>query len=268
MFELYTIIEMLLLGLFVGFISGLFGIGGGGVIVPILTTIFLSQGFEQSHVVHMALGTSMAIMAITSISSVIAQNKKGAVVWSVFKMILPGVILGSFLATFIANYLSSFYLAIFFSIFMLLSSIHMFFGKPPKSVSTVFSFKTQVLSGSVIGSISALVSIAGGILSVPYLALQGIDMKKAIATSSAIGLPLAFAGAIGYMINGWSGEIETKGLMIGHVSLSALLVVAVASYLAAPLGVRFSHSLPMGILKKLFSLLPLILSIKMMLSVT
>ncbi len=266
MLDMQTIIYFLLLGSFVGVISGLFGIGGGGIIVPILTVIFLSHDtIDENNVVHLALGTSMAIIIITSISSIKAQQKKKAIVWEVVKMMVPGIIIGTFLATFIASKLDSFYLSIIFACFMLYSSIVMFIGKKPKPESKIFSTKTHIFSGGIIGALSSLVSIGGGIMSVPYLLVQNIDIKKAIATSSAIGFPIAISGTLGYIINGWSHtSIDTYTL--GFVSLPALLCVAFASYLTAPIGVMLVHKINVDLMKKLFSLIPLVLSIKMLFS--
>ncbi|XPV69543.1 MAG: sulfite exporter TauE/SafE family protein [Halarcobacter sp.] len=265
MLDMQTIIYFLLLGSFVGVVSGLFGIGGGGIIVPILTTIFLSHGIDERNVVHMALGTSMAIIIITSISSIRAQQKKKAIVWNIVKMMVPGILIGTFLATFIASKLDSFYLSIIFSIFMFFTSINMFIGKKPKAESKVFSNKTHFFSGGLIGGLSSLVSIGGGILSVPYLLVQNVDIKKAIATSSAIGFPIALSGTLGYIVNGWSNtSIDT--LTIGYVNLAAFACVAVASFTTAPIGVMLVHKINVNIMKKLFSVLPFILSIKMIYS--
>ena len=265
MLDLQTIIYFILLGSFVGVISGLFGIGGGGIIVPILTTIFLSHGLDEKSVVHMALGTSMAIIIITSISSIRAQEKKKAIVWDIVKMMAPGILIGTFLVTFIASKLDSFYLSIIFAIFMFYSSIQMFVGKKPKPESKVFSKKTHFLSGGLIGGLSSLVSIGGGILSVPYLLIQNIDIKKAIATSSAIGLPIALSGTVGYIINGWHNtSMET--LTLGYVNIVAFVCVAIASFLTAPIGVMLVHKINVDIMKKLFSVLPFVLSIRMIYS--
>ncbi|PLY05223.1 MAG: hypothetical protein C0625_14435 [Arcobacter sp.] len=265
MLDLEIIVYFLLLGSFVGVIAGLFGIGGGGVIVPILTTIFLSQGLDERSVVHMALGTSMAIIIVTSISSIRAQQKKKAIIWDIVKMMAPGILIGTFLVTFIASKLDSFYLSIIFSIFMLYSSIQMFIGKKPKPESKVFSKKTHFLSGGLIGGLSSLVSIGGGILSVPYLLMQNVDIKKAIATSSAIGLPIAISGTIGYMVNGW-GNTSMDTLTLGYVNLVAFVCVAVASFTTAPIGVMLVHKINVDVMKKLFSVLPFVLSIKMIYS--
>jgi len=263
MFDITIVSQFILLGIFVGFISGLFGIGGGGIIVPILTVILLSLDFNEEIVVHTALGTSMAIMAITSFSSLIAQHKKQAVLWNMFKMILPSVIIGTFLSSFLATYLSSFTLAIIFSFFMFVSSIHMFFGKQPESKDRIFPFKIQFLAGSFIGAISALISVAGGMFIVPFLVAQGVNIKKAIGTSSAIGSPLALSGAIGYMINGWSfGDYESS-YTLGYLYLPAILLVSIGSVFAAPFGVKVSHKLSITLLKRMFSLIPFFLSIKL-----
>lgn len=266
MLSMETIIIFLLLGTAIGIISGLFGIGGGGIIVPILTGIFLSNGVSETSVVHIALGTSMGIMAITSFSTSLSQHKRGAIVWSIFKAMVPGIMIGTFLATFIATHLSSFLLALFFSIFMFASSLHMFFGKVPSSKKPFFSNKVQFFSGGGIGIISALVSIAGGIITVPYLVMQNIDIKKAIGTSSAIGFVLALSGTLGYFVNGLHLGFDETSMTLGYISIPALFIVAITSFLFAPLGVKLSHKIKVGTLKKLFSALPFILSIKMMLS--
>lgn len=265
MLDIQTIIYFLALGSFVGVVSGLFGIGGGGIIVPVLTTIFLSHGINEQNVVHMALGTSMAIIIITSISSIKAQQKKKAIVWDVVKMMSPGIIIGTFLATFLASKLDSFYLSIIFAVFMFYSAIQMFIGKKPKPDTKVFSNKTHFFSGGIIGALSSLVSIGGGILSVPYLLVQNIDIKKAIATSSAIGLPIALSGTLGYIVNGWANT-SMDTLTLGFVNLTAFACVAIASFLTAPIGVALVHKIDVNLMKKLFSLIPLILSIKMIYS--
>ena len=265
MLDIQTIIYFLALGSFVGIISGLFGIGGGGVIVPVLTAIFLANGIPETNVVHIALGTSMSIIMITSISSIRAQQKKKAIVWDVVKNMAPGIIIGTFLATFIASKLDSFYLSVLFAIFMFLTSIQMMIGKKPKKDTKVFSNKTHFFSGGFIGAVSSLVSIGGGILSVPYLLAQNIDIKKAIATSSAIGFPIAASGTLGYIINGWTNtSMDTYTL--GFVNLTAFICVAVASFLTAPIGVMLVHKTNVYFMKKLFSLLTLLLSLKMIYS--
>lgn len=266
MLGLESILLYCLLGAFVGVAAGLLGIGGGMIIVPSLSAIFLMQGMPIENVLHITLGTSMATIMVTSISSLRAHNKKGGVLWDIVKMIAPGIIVGTFLATFLAAYLSSFYLAILFSMFMGYVSFQMFMNKKPKPTRTLLEPKWQIFSGTIIGSISALVSIGGGSLSVPYLIWQNVDAKKAIGTSAAIGFPLAVSGTLGYIINGWS-HYSLNEYMLGFVCLPAFFFIAFFSYFTAPLGAKLTHLLPVNTIKKIFAVLLLFLSLKMLISV-
>ena len=249
-----SIILYILLGCFVGVAAGLLGIGGGGIIVPSLTAIFLMQGMEMENIVHVALGTSMETIIVTSIS-----------IWEIVKMMTPGIIIGTFLATFLASILSSLYLAIFFSIFMAYVSLQMFLDRKPKPSRKLVSPKAQFGAGTFIGAISAMVSIGGGSLTVPYLIWQNVELKKAIGTSAAIGFPIALSGTLGYIINGWS-HTDISNLMFGFVSLPAFFFIAICSYFTAPIGVKLVHTLPVGIIKKIFAFLLILLSLKMLFS--
>lgn len=262
MLDLQTILILLSIGCFVGFIAGMFGLGGGGMLVPILTSIFISMQMPINSVVHIALGTSMCTIIITTYSSFRSQHKKGAVRWDLFRLIAPGVLIGTFLGTFLASKLDSLPLAIIFSIFMFLLSIQMFFSKPTASTTKLFSSKIQFLTGCFIGGVSSLMSIGGGGLTVPYLSWQNIDIKKAIGTSSSIGFPLAISGTLGYIINGWN-ETSLESFYLGYVYLPAVFCVAITSYFFAPLGVKMVHKIPSQNAKKLFAILPFFLSIKM-----
>ena len=266
MFDIYWIITFLALGSIVGLMAGLLGIGGGGIMVPILTTIFLLNGVPTETVVHLALGTSMASIIVTSISSLRAHHLKGAVIWSIVRKMSPGIILGAFLATFLVRQASSFYLAIFFSIFMSFIAIQMFINKTPKPNRKISKTSGLLIAGSGIGAISAMVSIGGGSLTVPYLVWHNIDIKKAIGTSAAIGLPISIAGTVGYLINGWDIH-STEAFTFGYIYLPAVVCISCASYLTAPFGVKLAHKLHVSILKKVFSLLLILLSLKMLFSV-
>ena len=266
MLELEWILSFLVLGSFVGFMAGLLGIGGGGIMVPILTSIFLLQGVAVDNVVHLALGTSMASMVVTSYSSLRAHNSRGAVIWKVVKGMAMGILLGTFLATFLASYLSSLYLAIFFVFFMAFVSFQMFLNKQPNPSRSLAGRTGLFSAGSGIGAISALVSIGGGSLTVPYLTWQNVELKKSIGTSAAIGLPISIAGTLGYLVNGW-GHSSVEAYTLGFVNLPAVLLISVTSFFMAPLGARFAHKLPVPILKKIFAVLLVILSIKMLITV-
>jgi uncharacterized membrane protein YfcA len=266
MLEIEWVLLFLLLGSFVGFMAGLLGIGGGGIMVPVLTSIFLLQGIPLENVVHLALGTSMASIIATSISSLRAHHSKGAVLWEVFKSMAPGIMIGSFLATLFVSHISSFYLALFFSIFMAYVAIQMFLNKKPKATRGLANNTGLLIAGTGIGAISAIVSIGGGSLTVPYLIRQNIDIKKAIGTSATIGLPISIAGTLGYVINGWE-SYSMGSYTFGYVYLPAVLLISIASFFTAPFGAKLAHKLNISTLKKVFSLLLIILSIKMLISV-
>jgi uncharacterized membrane protein YfcA len=260
------ILSFLLLGIVVGFVAGLLGVGGGGILVPVLTSVFLLQGIPSEQVVHLALGTSMACIIVTSFSSLRAHHNKGTVIWKVVKMMSFGIVMGTFISTFIAAYLSSFYLALFFSAFMGLMAINMFKKKQSRPTINELKNKHTLVASMGIGAISALVSIGGGSLTVPYLVNHNIEIKKAIGTSAAIGLPISLAGTFGYLINGWDSNINTN-YSIGFIYLPAVFLISITSFFTAPYGAKASHNLPVTLLKKIFAFLLILLSLKMLISV-
>jgi len=260
------LLDFLFLGAFVGLMAGLFGIGGGGIMVPILTSIFLAQNIPIENVVHLALGTSMASIIITSFSSMRAHNNNKNVSWSIVKAMSIGILTGTFLATFIASKISSIYLAVFFMLFMAYVSIQMFLNKKPNPNRDLAGKKGLFLAGNSIGAISALVSIGGGSLTVPYLIWSNIELKKAIGTSAAIGLPISIAGTLGYLINGWDNS-SIENYTFGFIYLPAVFLISITSYFTAPYGAALVHKLPVNNLKKMFALLLSILSIKMFLTI-
>jgi uncharacterized membrane protein YfcA len=264
------ILIFLALGAFVGLAAGLLGIGGGGVLVPMLTAIFLSQNIPVNQVVHLALGTSMACIMVTSLSSLRAHHANGAVVWPLVKLMSLGVIFGTFSATFIASMISSKALAIFFACFMGYVAIQMLSSakssKHQDNQSSTHHEINQVelmLASIGIGSISAIVSIGGGSITVPYLTWRKIALKKAIGTSAAIGFPLSIAGSLGYLLSGWS-HTPSIPYTYGFINLPAVLVISITSFFAAPIGANLTQKLPVTTLKKIFALLLTLLSLKML----
>lgn len=253
------------LGAFAGFMAGLLGVGGGGIMVPLLTAIFLAQGIAPDNVVHLALGTSMATIVTTSFSSMRAHQKNGAVLWPIVQRMTPGVLVGTFLATFIAAQIPSLYLAVFFAIFMGYVSVQMFLNKKPSPSHQPASNVELVTVGTGIGAISALVSIGGGSLTVPYLTWRNFDIKKAIGTSAAMGLPISLAGALGYLLNHDEALAQIPHT-IGFVYWPAVLLMSLFSFFTAPFGAKLAHRLPVGTLKKVFGVLLMVLSLKMLLS--
>lgn len=263
MIEPHWILSFLLLGSVVGFMAGLLGIGGGGIMVPVLSTLYVYHAMPLEKVVHMALGTSMASIVITSFSSLLSHHKKNGVQWPIVKMMSPGVIVGTFLATFLAAYASALHLSVFFAAFMAFVAVQMFINKKPQSNRTLSGPMGLMSSGAVIGAVSALVSIGGGSLTVPYLCWQNIDIKKAIGTSAALGLPLSVAGTIGYVVNGWSFTNDIQ-YTLGYVYVPAVVLISLTSFFTAPLGVKLVHKLPVVTIKKIFAILLILLSLKML----
>lgn len=256
----------IVLGIFVGFMAGLLGIGGGGIMVPVLTTIFIYQGFAMDHVVHIALGTSMACIMVTSFSSLRAHHANGAVIWKLVKTMAPAIVLGTFLATFIAAQISSKGLAIFFSVFMAYVASQMFRSKKIQASGSVAGTAELSLVAFCIGAVSALVSIGGGSLTVPYLNWRNIDIRRAIGTSAALGFPIAVTGTLGYLINGLAADSVNPEYTVGFVYLPAVLLVTIPSFFTAPIGAKLTQTLPVKTLKKMFGMLLLLLSVKMLFS--
>lgn len=253
----------LALGAVSGIFAGLLGVGGGTTLVPMLVYIFTLQALPVEHVMHLALGTSMATISFTSISSLRAHNRRGAVLWPVVYAIAPGVVAGTLLGSQFASHVATRPLAIFFAIFIVVISLQMLFNPKPKPSRSLPGKGGLFGVGAGIGGISSLVAIGGGSLSVPFLTWCNVAIHQAIGTSAAIGFPLAVSGAIGYILAGW----QTSGLppdTLGYVHLPALLGTVVASMLTAPVGAKIAHSLPVPTLKKIFSGVLMLLAAKML----
>lgn len=263
MFEPIVLVYFVLLGVGVGFLAGLLGVGGGAVMVPMLTTIFLYAGVELEHVVHLALGTSMASIVVTSLSSMRAHHQRQGVIWPVVKAMTPGVLLGSVFAMLIIDQLNPVALASFFAFFMLLVSGKMLFGKQDKGDYPLPGNMGLFAVGGGIGMLSTLVSIGGGSLTVPYLMRHNTEMTKAIGTSAALGFPIAIFGMTGYFVLGHFFSDSP----VGYISWQAVLAISVTSAVFAPLGAKAAYRLPVKILKKILAILLIGLSIKMLFSV-
>jgi len=265
MLDITSLFLLLSLGAVVGVAAGLLGVGGGAIMVPALTALFLANGVPQAQLVHMALGTSMASIIMTSISSLRAHHAKQGVRWSVVWALVPGVLAGSFFGALLTPYISGLLLAGFFSLFMLYVAVGMFRNSPVATNKSLPGAAGQAAVGSGIGMISALVSIGGGTLTVPYLVRHGVEIKQAIGTSAAVGLPIALAGTLGYVISGHDLNVASQW-QFGFVYLPAVLCISIVSFFTAPLGVRIAYKLPIPVLKKVFGVLVFSVSVKMFLS--
>ena len=254
-----------LTGAVVGVLAGLLGIGGGVVIVPLLTFTFVAQQFPETYILHLALGTSLATIIFTSISSFRAHHARGAVNWQVVKLIAPGILIGTFLGTWVAAQLTSKFLSVFFACFLYYVAIQMLLNIAPRPSRTLPGHVGMFGVGSFIGGVSSLVGIGGGSLTVPFLGWCNQPIHTAVGTSAAVGLPIAIAGTLGYLTNGLFVADLPSG-SIGFIYLPALLGVSVVSYLTAPLGVRLAHALPVARLKRIFAVFLLLMGTRMVLS--
>lgn len=252
----------LALGAVAGFFAGLLGVGGGAIMVPVLALMFAAQGMPAEHVMHLALGTSMAAIIFTSLSSLFAHHRHGAVIWPIVKVITPGVVIGTFAGAQLASFMATRPLAIFFALFMSYVAFQMLANIKPKPSRQLPGVLGMYAVGSGIGAISALVAIGGGSLSVPFMTWCNIKMHHAIGTSAAIGLPIAVAGAAGYLLSGLRVADLPPG-SLGYIYLQALAACVAMSMLTAPLGAKAAHSLPVGTLKKIFAGVILLLVAKM-----
>ena len=260
----------LVIGALAGFAAGLFGVGGGTIIVPLLFIVFTQMDYSPDNVMHLALGTSLATIIVTSISSLMAHNKKGAVMWPVFKNLAPGLAIGCFLGAGIAGQLSGLYLQLIVGVFLLWVAFNMFTsGKKKVAVNVnntnnvsnahdvhmvLPSKPKQLAAGGVIGIASAIFGIGGGSLTVPYLTRYNVVMQKAVGTSAACGLPIAIAGALGFMFFGMQQQVDVPNT-IGFVHIYAFLGISIMSFFTAKVGAKVAHMLSPQLLKKCFSVL-------------
>ena len=258
----------LIIGALAGFAAGLFGVGGGTIIVPLLFIVFTQMGYSPDTIMHLALGTSLATIIVTSISSLMAHNKKGAVMWPVFKNLTPGLAVGCFLGAGIAGQISGLYLQLIVGVFLLWVAYKMFKGGK-KQVGSHFddpnntannslmqlpSKPKQLAAGGVIGIASAIFGIGGGSLTVPYLTRYHVVMQKAVGTSAACGLPIAIAGALGFMFFGMQQQVQVPNT-IGFVHIYAFLGISIMSFFTAKVGAKVAHILSPELLKKCFAVL-------------
>jgi uncharacterized membrane protein YfcA len=255
----------LTVGAIAGVLAGLLGIGGGLVIVPMLVFCMELQQLPQELVMHMSLGTSMASIMFTSVSSSMAHHRRGAVDWSIVRRIVIGIIVGVYLGAYVASRMSTGTLKAFFVVFLYYVCYQMLSGKRPKPSRQLPGKAGMFGAGGIIGVVSSLVGIGGGTLSVPFMIWHNIPIHKAIGTSAAIGFPIAVTGTVGYIVNGW-GKAGLPPYSLGFVSLTALVSIAVMSVLTAPLGVRLAHSLPVDKLKKIFAVVLFLVGTKMLVS--
>ncbi len=259
------IAELLLLGVVVGFLAGMLGIGGGMMMVPILTLLFTQRGVPADVAVKMAIATSMATILFTSLSSVRAHHRLGAVRWDIASRMAPGIVLGGLAAGAGAfSIIKGQGLALFFALFIGYTSVQMLRDKQPRPGRQMPGPMGTAGVGAGIGFLSGLVGAGGAFLSVPYMTWCNVPPRHAVGTSAALGFPIALASTAGYLIAGRELPPALPG-SVGYLYLPALAIVAVASMTLAPMGARLAQKLNVRVLKRFFAVLLLALAASMLL---
>jgi uncharacterized membrane protein YfcA len=241
-----------LLGLCAGVLAGLLGVGGGLIIVPALIYLFLWQGLPADQVVHLAVGTSLATIIATASASLRAHHRRGAVQWRLVRGLAPGLVVGGWFGAWLAEGMNTLWLQRSFAVFALAVAAQMVLGRQPSTHRQPPGTVGLVTAGGVIGTVSGVVGIGGGSLSVPFLSWWGVSIRYAVATSAACGLPIAVGGTLGFLLLGPAAG-DTASL--GHVHWPAALAVAAVSVISAPWGAALAHRLPVILLKRVFALL-------------
>ena len=246
----------------VGFVAGLFGIGGGLITVPFLYYIFASLGFDQSYLMHLAVGTSFAIIIPTSIVSVLTHHKFKSVDFDIVKSYGIYVIIGVILGTLFAASLKTKSLVLFFSIIIFLLGIYLLLLKERETnVMVEIKLHIKIILGFIVGFISAPMGIGGAVMNVPILKFFGYSINKAIGSAAAIGFLIALFGATGFLITG--SYLKTNlPLSIGFLNIPAFLIFIPITTFMARIGARTVHKIDKNKISKLFGIFLLVIAIK------
>jgi len=250
-------------GFVAGSMAGLMGVGGGIVVVPALAWIYARAGFAADLSFHLAVGTSLATLIGTGSASAWSHHRRGAVRWELVRALAPWLVLGAWIGSRVAGVLDGSWLRAVFGAFLAAVSIGMLLERRVAGGRRLPGSAGMGLAGVGIGSVSALVGIAGGTLTVPFLAQGGLDMRRAVATSAACGPPIALVGMAGFVLEGWGREGLPAG-STGFVYWPAVAAILVASVPAAPLGARLAHGLPLPLLRRIFGVLLLLVAMELL----
>lgn len=248
-----------------GLLAGLLGIGGGAVIVPALILLFGQLGFGDAWIPHQAVATSLSTVIASGAASAWSHHRRGAVRWDLFARLVPWLLIGGWLGAFVAGWLPAPWLKRLFALFLLYNALRMLSARAAKPERPLPSTRGIGAFGTAFGALSALLGIGGGILIVPFLTRHGVTMQRAVATSSACGVPLAVAGSIGFMVAGW-GRSGLPAHSIGFVYWPAALAIMAASIPMATMGARLAHRLPTSMLRRIFGMLLFVVGLRLLLA--
>lgn len=241
-------------GLLAGLLSGLLGIGGGIVLVPVLFLIFSLAGADFAWRMHMAVATALAVIVPTSLSSLRAHTRRGSVDRDLARAWAPMIALGAAAGSAIAAAIGAEALIAIFAVFAGLMGVKMLLPFDNVRLGETLSVRgAGRIAPTLIGCLSALMGIGGASFSVPYMTLFGMPIHRAVGTATMIGAVISAVGVIGYVVGGWGRAFGLEG-MLGFVHWPSALIVAPVSVLAAPLGARIAHALPRRMLSAIFGL--------------
>ena len=259
------LIAYLAIGALSGVLAGLFGVGGGAVMVPALILLFGALGgIGGDWMAHLAVGTSLATIIGTGAASTLAHHRRGGVRWDIVRPLAPGIVIGALAGAALAGWIPSLWLQRIFAVFLAYVGVRLLMTSTT-AVSAPHPLPGRAglaATGGGIGLLSSLVGIGGGTLTVPFLSSRGIGMRQAVGTSAACGLPIAVAGALGFVLVGW-GRSGLPDWSSGFVYWPAVSTMLIASIPTAPLGARLAHSLPVPLLKRLFGVLLLLIAARL-----
>jgi uncharacterized protein len=257
-------IAYLAIGALSGVLAGLFGVGGGAVMVPALMLLFGALGIGGDWMAHLAVGTSLATIIGTGAASTLAHHRRGGVRWDLVWPLAPGIVIGALAGAALAGWIPGLWLQRIFAVFLTSVGVRLLMTSTT-AVSASHPLPGHaglVTVGGGIGMLSSLVGIGGGTLTVPFLSRHGLEMRQAVGTSAACGLPIALAGALGFVLTGW-GRPGLPAFSTGFVYWPAVLTMLIASMPIAPLGARLAHALPVTLLKRLFGVLLLLIAMRL-----
>lgn len=257
------IFAYILTGVIAGVTGGLLGLGGGAIIVPILYALFAWLDLAPTATMQLAVGTSLATIVFTAMSSGLTHQRLGNVQIKTLLALAPGIVIGALLGAVIADAVSSDVLKKVFGLFEIMIAIQIGFGFKPAAHRSLPSSTGLAVSGGLIGVVSSVMGIGGGSMTVPYLLWCNVSMREAVGTSAACGFPIAVAGVIGFIIGG----LNNTGLpdwSLGYVYLPAMLCIISTSMIFAPIGAKLAHQLPIHTLKRIFAVVLLLVGLKML----
>ncbi len=263
MFSFFII--CLLVGTVVGFLAGLFGIGGGLIIVPVLVYLLPMVGVPEPMLMSAALGTSFATIVVTGFSSAQRHHKLGNIVWPAVKILAPTIMVVTFISGLFIGKLPKEYSSKVFACLVVYLAVKMVMSIKPKAVQKTLTTTATLIGGTLIGIASSAAGIGDGGFIVPFLNSRGIEMKQAIGSSAFCGMLLGLSGMFSFIVGGWNA-IGMPEWSLGYVYLPAVLGITLTSFFTSKLGATTTSKLPVPTLKRYFALLLIVIAVNMFIS--